>query len=52
MNDIPVQKRNIGFVFQNYALFKNMNVFKNIAVGLKIKMEEGRIETRIARNCS
>src|SRR5229473_288359 len=37
MNDIPVQKRNIGFVFQNYGLFKNMTVFKNIAFGLKIK---------------
>src|SRR6185295_10426327 len=37
VNDISVQKRNIGFVFQNYALFKNMNVFKNIAFGLKIK---------------
>jgi sulfate transport system ATP-binding protein len=37
VNDIPVQKRNIGFVFQSYALFKNMNVFKNIAFGLKIK---------------
>jgi sulfate/thiosulfate transport system ATP-binding protein len=37
VNDVPVQKRNIGFVFQSYALFKNMNVFKNIAFGLKIK---------------
>lgn len=37
VNDIPVQKRNIGFVFQNYALFKNMTVSKNIAFGLKIK---------------
>jgi len=37
VNDIKVQKRNIGFVFQHYALFKNMNVFKNIAFGLKIK---------------
>src|SRR3974390_2466897 len=37
VNDISVQRRNIGFVFQNYALFKNMNVFKNIAFGLKIK---------------
>jgi len=32
-----VQKRNIGFVFQSYALFKNMTVFKNIAFGLRIK---------------
>ena len=37
VNDIKVQKRNIGFVFQNYALFQNMNVYKNIAFGLKIK---------------
>jgi sulfate transport system ATP-binding protein len=37
MNDVPVQKRNIGFVFQSYALFKTMTVHDNIAFGLKIK---------------
>jgi len=37
VNDVSVQKRNIGFVFQSYALFRNMNVSKNIAFGLKIK---------------
>src|SRR5262249_52168182 len=37
VNDIPVQQRNIGFVFQNYALFSNMSVFNNIAFGLKVK---------------
>src|ERR1044072_3664238 len=37
VKDLSVQQRNIGFVFQNYALFKNMNVFKNIAFGLKLK---------------
>lgn len=37
VNDVPVQQRNIGFVFQSYALFKNMSVFKNIAFGLKVK---------------
>jgi sulfate transport system ATP-binding protein len=37
VNDLSVQERNIGFVFQNYALFKNMTVFNNIAFGLKIK---------------
>jgi sulfate/thiosulfate transport system ATP-binding protein len=37
VNDLSVQQRNIGFVFQSYALFKSMNVFKNIAFGLKIK---------------
>lgn len=48
VNDIPVQKRNIGFVFQNYALFKNMTVFKNIAFGLKIKKwKRPEIEDRV-----
>ena len=48
VNDIPVQKRNIGFVFQSYALFKNMNVFKNIAFGLKVKKwKRADIETRV-----
>src|SRR5215475_5631574 len=37
VNDLSVQQRNIGFVLQSYALFKNMNVFRNIAFGLKIK---------------
>src|SRR5258707_7811382 len=48
VNDISVQKRNIGFVFQNYALFKTMNVFKNIAFGLKIKKwKRAEIEARV-----
>jgi len=37
VNELSVQRRNIGFVFQSYALFKNMNVFRNIAFGLKVK---------------
>ena len=48
VNDLSVQQRNIGFVFQNYALFKNMNVFKNIAFGLKIKKwKRADIEARV-----
>ncbi|WP_422477619.1 ABC transporter ATP-binding protein [Pleomorphochaeta sp. DL1XJH-081] len=35
--DIPPQKRNIGIVFQDYAIFPTMNVFNNVAYGLKIK---------------
>src|SRR5947209_5895710 len=34
VNNLSVQQRNIGFVFQSYALFKSMNVFDNIAFGL------------------
>jgi sulfate/thiosulfate transport system ATP-binding protein len=37
VNDLSVRQRNIGFVFQAYALFKNMTVFDNIAFGLKVK---------------
>src|SRR3954469_8033438 len=48
VNDIKVQKRKIGFVFQNYALFQNMNLFKNIAFGLKIKRwRPGKIKSRV-----
>ncbi|MBV8779826.1 MAG: sulfate ABC transporter ATP-binding protein [Phycisphaerae bacterium] len=32
-----VQKRNVGFVFQHYALFKHMNVYENIAFGLRVR---------------
>ena len=49
VNDLSVQQRNIGFVFQNYALFKNMNVAKNIAFGLKIKKWKSKdIKERVA----
>ncbi|OWR28178.1 molybdenum ABC transporter ATP-binding protein [Saccharibacillus sp. O23] len=37
VNELPPQERGIGFVFQNYALFKHMTVFENIAYGLKVK---------------
>jgi sulfate transport system ATP-binding protein len=37
VNDLPVQQRNIGFVFQGYALFRTMTVYDNIAFGLKIR---------------
>src|SRR3974390_2124593 len=49
VNDLSVQQRNIGFVFQSYALFKNMTVFKNIAFGLQIKKwKPADIRARIA----
>ncbi|MEK3881954.1 ABC transporter ATP-binding protein [Paenibacillus sp. PL2-23] len=39
VNDLPPQERGIGFVFQNYALFKHMTVFDNVAFGLKVKKQ-------------
>ena len=40
VNDVSPSKRGIGFVFQNYALFRYMTVFDNIAFGLKIVKEK------------
>ena len=48
VNDVSVRERNIGFVFQSYALFKTMTVFGNIAFGLKIKKwKKSDIEARV-----
>lgn len=37
VTDVPVHKRNVGLVFQNYALFPHKTVFDNIAFGLKYR---------------
>lgn len=37
------QKRNVGIVFQNYALFPNMSVYENVAYGLEIKKTDRKI---------
>ena len=43
-----VQDRNIGFVFQHYALFKHLTVRKNIAFGLEIqKTPKGKVKARV-----
>ena len=34
---VPIEQRNVGMVFQSYALFPNMNVAENIGYGLKIR---------------
>lgn len=38
----PIRDRKVGFVFQNYALFRHMTVFENIAFGLKVKSRRER----------
>ena len=42
VTDKPVKNRQIGFVFQHYALFRHMTVFENIAFGLRVKPRRER----------
>ena len=37
VNDTPIHKRNLGMIFQNYALFPHKNIFDNVAFGLKYR---------------
>ena len=48
VNNIPASERGIGFVFQNYALFRYMTVYDNIAFGLNVKKENNKyIDERV-----
>ena len=48
ITDTPVEKRNIGMVFQNYALFPTMSVYENIAFGLRVnKVEKNELDRRV-----
>lgn len=48
VNDVPASKRGIGFVFQNYALFRYKTVYDNIAFGLKVnKWDKADIKQRV-----
>jgi thiamine transport system ATP-binding protein len=46
IDDVPPYHRNIGIVFQDYALFPHMNVFKNIAFGMRMKRTYTRQQVR------
>ena len=49
INDVPPYKRNVNTVFQRYALFPHLNVYDNIAFGLRVaKMPEKEIQGRVA----
>ncbi|MFL5548059.1 MAG: sulfate/molybdate ABC transporter ATP-binding protein [Gemmatimonadales bacterium] len=46
--DRPVRERQVGFVFQHYALFRHMSVFENVAFGLRVRPRKVRpAETEI-----
>jgi len=48
VNDVPPKDRDIAMVFQNYALYPHMNVYKNLSFGLELrKMKKDVIDARV-----
>ena len=48
ITDVPIEKRNIGIVFQSYALFPTMTVYDNIAFGLKVKkLKKAEVDEKV-----
>jgi ABC-type sugar transport system ATPase subunit len=48
VNDIPPRERNVGMVFQEYAIFTTMNAYENIAFGLRVrKVKKKQIEREV-----
>lgn len=50
MNGVAMGRRGVGFVFQNYAIFTHMNVYDNLAYGLRMRrLPEGEVDSRVRK---
>jgi len=50
INDVPIHKRNLGMIFQNYALFPHKTIFDNVAFGLKYRnINKTEVEKKVTR---
>ncbi len=47
--DVGARKRQVGFVFQYYALFRHMTMFENVAFGLRVKSRRERPSEAVIR---
>jgi spermidine/putrescine ABC transporter ATP-binding subunit len=50
VNDVPIHQRNLGMIFQNYALFPHKSIFDNVAFGLKYRnVPKARIKEKVEK---
>ena len=50
INDTPIHKRNLGMIFQNYALFPHKTIFDNVAFGLKYRnVPKAEVRAKVTR---
>jgi len=50
VNDVPIHKRNLGMIFQNYALFPHKTIFDNVAFGLKYRdVAKNEVEGKVKK---
>ncbi|WDP90487.1 MAG: ABC transporter ATP-binding protein [Desulfobacter sp.] len=50
INDTPIHKRNLGMIFQNYALFPHKTIFDNVAFGLKYRgFSKSEMQARVEK---
>ncbi len=50
INDVPIHRRNLGMIFQNYALFPHKSIFDNVAFGLKYRdVPKDQIKEKVTR---
>src|SRR4051812_42157915 len=50
LDDMPPHRRDVGLVFQNYALFPHLTVFENVAFGLRLRrLGQAEIDERVGR---
>jgi putative spermidine/putrescine transport system ATP-binding protein/spermidine/putrescine transport system ATP-binding protein len=50
VNDVPIHRRNLGMIFQNYALFPHKTIFDNVAFGLKYRnVPKARIREKVEK---